>query len=255
MSRTIFIFCEECGTRLEVDEADPKVFCEECGAEVENVRYRPEENDIFTASEEEKPLFVANEYREEVVEENGDDIVEEYQEPDLFEEYKDKYNIEEYTEEDEAIDEVLKTVPTSIFETAVKNNLIKNTVVNNYVTTETFTKIVSSTDPRNMEEKEDVKEIFVDHEYIENVTEGTPVTYYAVIERRGRFFTGECPEVPFTSVDRADSFEECVEEIKDELEERVNSFGGKDYPQPSYDELQSNYPQADIIEITVMKKR
>ena len=99
------------------------------------------------------------------------------------------------------------------------------------------------------------QEIFVDHEYVENVTEGTPVKYYVVIERRGRFFTGECPEVPFTSTGLENSFEECLEEIKDEVEERVNSFGGKDYHQPSYDELQSAYPQADIVEITVLKKR
>ena len=173
MSRKIFIFCEECGARLEVDEADPKVFCEECGAEVENVRYRPEEDTIFAASEEEKPLFVANEYSEEAVDEYTDDY-EEDQEPDLFEEYKDKYKIEEYTEEDAMLDEALKTVAApSLFETAVKNNLVKNTVVNNYVTTKTSTRLVSSTDPRNMEETEDVKEIFVDHEYVENVTDVT----------------------------------------------------------------------------------
>ena len=73
-------------------------------------------------------------------------------------EYKDKYKIEEYTEEDAMLDEALKTVAApSLFETAVKNNLVKNTVVNNYVTTKTSTRLVSSTDPRNMQEREDVK--------------------------------------------------------------------------------------------------
>ena len=209
MGRKIFIFCEECGTRLEVDENDPKVFCEECGAEIDNVRYRPEED-------EETNVFAAN------------SVVGESEAPheDVFDTYEDNYTVEEYTDElDEEVadlvEEAISAVPEAhhVLQSMVNNSFARNTVVNNYVTTKTATKVVTSTNSniyRNDDEDE-VKEIFVDHEYIEDVVEGTPVTYYAVVERRGRFFTGECPEVPFTTVDKADSFEECIEEIKDEL--------------------------------------
>lgn len=232
MSNIVKIFCEECGAPLEVDEADPRIFCDQCGAEVENIKYNP------NASSASQTIFSVNTIDEE---------------PTYEEEYEDEYN------EEPSVDNIKETF-TKAFQnvaTAMASGLgkLEDHIKSSVKTSTTTTHHESYTFKDEDEDEDDVKTIFVDHEYVEDVTEGTPVTYYAVIERRGRFFTGECPEVPFTTVDQANSFEECVEEIKDELEERVNSFGGKDYPQPSYEDLQSDYPQADIIEVTVYKKR
>lgn len=254
MSNFVYIFCEECGARLEVDIHDPRVFCDQCGAEIENVKYEPEE----ATQRHTTPIFNANIEETSPIEEYHEEYSEEYEEYDQNLEsnpqFFDKNHIEETVQS--AIDSipdlpelrsVKKTMSTAFSnpENIRVNKTISTTVRHNgQVTRRDFV----------VEDNNDVKEIFTDHEYIEDVREGTPVTYFAVIERRGRFFTGECPEVPFTSVNLADSFEECIEEIKDELEERVNSFGGKDYPQPSYEDLQYQYPQADIVEITVFKK-
>ena len=252
MDNFVYIFCEECGARLEVDIHDPRVFCDQCGTEVENVKYEPEET---TTQRHTTPIFNVN-----------------IEGASPIKEYHEVYS-EEYNQAPEEITDFFNgNYIGKIVQSAINNipdlpelNGVKETISTAFSNPENIrvNKTISTTVRNNdqvirrdfvVDDNNDVKEIFTDHEYIEDVREGTPVTYFAVVERRGKFFTGECPEVPFTSVNLADSFEECIEEIKDELEERVNSFGGKDYPQPSYEDLKYQYPQADIVEITVYKK-
>ncbi len=60
--------------------------------------------------------------------------------------------------------------------------------------------------------------------------------YYAVIEKTGLFYKGECPGISFTNSGLCDSYDECLREIEEKLGDKIGSFN-KIYEQPDPREL------------------
>ena len=203
------IFCSSCGEQITVDAESKQVECPFCGDMVQNPKYTPKKKKGFLSS-----LFGAFE-----TEFSGDDE-DDFDADDI--EKLDENAFDDEDEEDDDFDDEFGV------DTEVESDSL--------FTAETrsdFSKIKSffggDNEPRRNRN-------FVGDRHnnpFEDDFKKVNAGYYAVVEKTGLFYKGECPGISFTNSGLCNSYEECIDEIEEKLGDKVGSFNRRlDQPNP-----------------------
>ncbi len=223
MGNVVEFFCENCGSKVEIDGDKQTVFCANCGAKLRNPKFNGGKVSSFFSG-----------LKEDITNDN-----EEGQDEDLFTAETGGGFSAFFSDEAKAGFNKLKGMLGGT-EVRTSNSRHREDFDDDFEDA-----FEDDFDGRRIDDRrrEDDRRRYDKDRGFDR--------YYAVIKRGGLFYSGECPGISFTSVSMCDSYEECLDEIEEKLGDQVGSFNRK-FKQPDPSEFRED---RDTRIVTVYPKR